>query len=230
MSYWSSSTHDLLVSQPSYIGTLYANNWRIFANDLGPMDGNLDIWEQLLSAAMAAITAWDLKAYGPEPTTGVDLDTLLASPTLACDDYVRLAWYFIKLMPDYTAGLRVTAVGWDGGAVGNHAQMLVSYSGMSLLLDPTTGLVVKYSGKTEDVLNSLCSGGCVSPLLRASFEAYNNYSIGSFNTMVCAAVLNGRYRPSDLYYYTSDLDEFNNISGPRCLTPQGDLARISRAA
>src|SRR5678816_1427279 len=97
MSYLSSASHQEIIADPAIIETYYVQSWRTFATDLGSVDYGLSLGGSILPVAFAAIVAWDLKPYGPEP--GVDLQSILAAPSLACDDYVRLAWYLTGYMP-----------------------------------------------------------------------------------------------------------------------------------
>lgn len=217
MSYFSADTHQQIIADPSKVETYYVQCWKQFAADLGSVDYGLTLGASILPVAFASILAWDLKPYGPEK--GVTLPEILASPSIACDNYVRLAWYLTSYMPQVSwVPAKIVAVGWNGGAVGNHAQMLVSDGTNSLLLDPTIGLVVR--GVTFD---TLLQGKLVSPTMIATFEHNNNYagSSGAFTEMVKNAVLQGKYKPSDLLYYVTSLDKFNHMpTNAYWLTPQ----------
>ncbi|WOH48854.1 hypothetical protein [Bradyrhizobium sp. sBnM-33] len=90
----------------------------------------------------------------------------------------------------------MAGVGWDGGAVGNHVQLLYDDGQSQLLLDPTIGAVV--NGVT---LDGLING------------------TGYFNTHVINAVEHGSYQVWDAIYYVPGLDEWlNNYFGHLGLT------------
>lgn len=202
MSYLSASSLAALNANPALVETYYGNTWQQFAHDLGMVDANMHLGSSLLPVAFAAICAFDLKAYGAEPSA-TDLPSLLASPTLACDDYVRLAWWFTTMMPQVNwAPAKIAALGWDKGAVGNHAQMMVTDGSYTLLLDPTVGIVAQIS------YDSLLSGKVGAPL--TSFWAYHpERPIGAFEQTVRTAILQGHYTPSDALYYVDSLPRYN---------------------
>jgi hypothetical protein len=204
MSYLSATTHQAIIANPASIETFYNQVRPTFKVNLGQLDVNSDIPNGLLAVAFAAIAAWDLKPYGPDPAAK-DLQTLLNSPTLVCNDYVLLAWYFCNNFMPETASIKIVALGWNGGAVGNHAQMLAMdpATGISLLLDPTVGLVAR--GVTYD---SLLKGiGVPGTQMMTSFATYNSYpgSAGAFTQEVFNAVNGGQYKPSDALYYVDQI-------------------------
>jgi hypothetical protein len=219
VSYLSAAAHQSIIANPAMIETYYNQVRPAFKANLGPLDANSDISLGLLAVAFAAIVAWDLKPYGDNPV-GKDLQTLLNAAALACNDYVLLAWYLCGFMPE-TASINIVALGWNGGAVGNHAQMLATdpASGISLLLDPTVGLVAR--GVTYD---SLLQGvGVPGTKMMASFASYNSYpgSSGYFTQEVFNAVNGGQYKPSDALYYVNDISIYAAMpSETNWLTPQ----------
>lgn len=203
MSYLTSAQHAALIADPSLIETYYVNGWRQFASDLGTLDTNLNLDASLLPVAYATIAAWDLKRYGTEPSD-VSLLSLLAAPTLACDDYVRLAWNLATLMPQTKwAPANLAAVGWNNGVVGNHAQLLAWDASATLLCDPTIGLIARTS------FNDLSQGKPIPPMNIASFERYNQDGLDAFRATVRQALLTGTYRPSNLLYYVKSLAQYN---------------------
>ncbi len=203
MSYLSAESLAALNTNPALVEVYYTNTWRQFASDLGYVDSGMHLGSSMLPVAFAAVVAFDLKAYGAEPANVTDLPSLLASPTLACDDYVRLAWWFTTLMPQVNwAPAHIAALGWDSGAVGNHAQMMVTDGKYTLLLDPTVGIVAQIG------YDGLVSGKAGAPI--TSFYAYHpERPIGLFERTVREAILNGLYKPSDALYYVDSLVKFN---------------------
>jgi hypothetical protein len=220
VSYLSAATHAAIIANPASIETYYEQARPTFKTNLGNVDLNSDIPNGLLAVAFAAIAAWDLKPYGNNPV-GKDLQSLLNAATLACNDYVLLTWYLCGFMPE-AVGVNIVALGWNGGAVGNHAQMLAAdpATGISLLLDPTVGIVAR--GCTY---NSLLRGvGVPGSQRMASFAAYNSYvgSTGAFTDEVFNAINGGQYKPSDALYYVDQLSIYAALPPEaNWLTPQG---------
>jgi hypothetical protein len=136
-----------------------------------------------------------------------DLKGLMASPTLACDDYVRLTLWLMQQMPE-TASVDVTAVGWDEGAVGDHAQLLVSDGNETLLLDPTVGLIVRHTSY-DDIIHGVPTTDFVS-FFNAPPKQHDPWQMNDFNSEVIDAVQNGRYQPGDAIYSYTSLQAFND--------------------
>jgi hypothetical protein len=213
MSYLSAQTHQAIINNPQSLPQYYGALFSTFLRDLAPMDSG-DMTDSLVRAAFASVVAFDLKPYGPEPPK-VDLPSLLAAPSLACDNYVRLAWYFLNILGSKAT---VTALGWDSGAVGNHAQMMVAdnadtisagFRPSSLLLDPTVGFIARWI-QPADAYNELTQGHSLDPNMTASFARFNSYP-GTFTNTVTDAVTHGKYKPRDALYFASSLNFFNNL-------------------
>ena len=98
--------------------------------------------------------------------------------------------------------IAINFVGFDGGAIGNHAQLFVEDKGGELLLDPTIGLVAKIG------INDILMG---KPLQRDQLRIFRQRSderLDFFAENVIDAVTNGKYRSSDILYYSPSLDEY----------------------
>lgn len=205
MSYLTPAELAGIIANPATVETAYVNNWKRFARDLAGVDQNMRLGAAILPVAFAAIVAFDLKPYGPEPNK-FDLPALLAAPSLACDDYVRLAWSLTRLMPQVSwAPVKIAALGWQGGAVGNHCQMMVSDGSNTLLLDPTVGIVVRTT--YDDLLRTPLPLGWI-----ARFWKFNSTrSIGYFEAEVYGALMLNQYRPSDALYFADSLERFNTL-------------------
>ncbi|KRE03318.1 hypothetical protein ASE61_12645 [Bosea sp. Root670] len=192
MAYLAQFAYDEIRQDSSNIVTYYASVRDQFAADLG-MEG---LSEEARIAAFCTVVAYGMAPYGDSPQT-YDLDTLLASPTLSCAHYVAVAWQFIEefgIATDVQA-----AVGWDGGAVGNHAQMLFSDGTTDLLLDPTIGLIVK-----DVTYEGLIAGVAYDEM--TSF--YSRDDISSFDYLVKNALSTGAYEVRDTIYYVPSLDDW----------------------
>lgn len=189
MPYLSTATHAAIRNDPRYISTAWALAEKNFRNDIGPaLAGKPD---DLVAAAFCAIAAYDMAPYGP--CAARDFEGVLNAPALDCDNYCLLTYYlFLTLRPSSTVTLAM--VGWDGGAVGNHAQILATIGDANAwLLDPTIGLIV--AGATFD---RVCMG---EPLTFMSQPA--GVRDATYSQMVRNALSGGKYRPSDLLYYFS---------------------------
>lgn len=153
----------------------------------------------------SAFVAFDLKPYAN--SMAFSLRDLMAEDALDCDNYVRLAWYFFQIMRP-TSQSEVLAVGWEGGGIGNHAQMQIRTSGApDLYCDPTIGLAVH--GVSFD---SLCTGYLVPPLsIYSIFQNNPRNEVTLLNSNVHTALLNGTYRASQLLYVYSDLARFDAL-------------------
>ena len=178
-----------------------------FKKDLGPLDANSDIPNGLLAVAFAAIAAWDHTPYGTNPVDK-DLQSLLNATSMACNDYVLLAWYFCDLFMPETSPVIKVALGWNGGAVGNHAQMLATdlVAGISLLLDPTVGLVARGPS-----YNTLLKGvGVPGSTMMASFKNFNSYpgSTGPFTDQCVQRRERWAHKPTDCLNYVDNLETY----------------------
>lgn len=213
MPYLSSMTHSALLATPEIITSLYNSTRAAFVSDLGP--GFSGQAEDHLRLAFCSVVAFDLKAYGP--STALSLRDLLAAPQLDCDNYCALAWRLFKLMRPLSE-TRIAAVGWHGGAVGNHAQLQASTSGSpDLYLDPTIGLVVHGCS-----LNALCRRHLFASQYLKSFYGFNpRLEIFSLEATVQTAIATGQYQASDLLYFAPGIDNFTNLPGSAVwATPQ----------
>jgi hypothetical protein len=192
MGFFSTAALDEIRADPTSIASLYGTTSGAFtaALDMPGLSADAD------KAAFCTVLAYDLVPYGNEPST-FDIKALANSPTLACDRYVTLAWELSDLLG--VSGQFGTAVGWDGGAVGNHAQWLFDDGQSQLLLDPTIGLIVDNATFT-----GLIGGELYTDI--ASF--YSRSDITSFNTEVISAVEHGSYQVWDTIYYVPGLSEW----------------------
>jgi hypothetical protein len=115
--------------------TLYDGCANQFRKSLGPNGKRLG--DTALRYAFATVVAHASAAYGS--STVYALKALLAQKQLDCAGYAALTW---QLARSSGASVReVEIVGWDGGTVGNHAQVAYTRAGEQLVLDPTIGLV-----------------------------------------------------------------------------------------
>lgn len=210
MTYFTSSQHASVASNPSNIVALYnAERSRFISNLPASFAGEAEEHRQL---AFCSLFAYDHTPYGSGGGLCSDpLIDLLNRSSMDCDNYVAVTWrLFNLLVPNHAT--RVCAVGWDGGAVGNHAQLVahktpdaVGNNGGFLLVDPTIGLYAcAYN------FDWLVKGKPFSSTYVKSFYSEKNDGIAGFNSTVLSAVLNGQYKPSDIMYTFNDVEKFVN--------------------
>src|SRR5215213_4757645 len=135
MGYFAKSTYDAIRQDPTKVMSLY----KTYASDFTTVAGLQGLSEGVRVAAFCSVMAYDLAPYGSS-STGVDLTALLKAPVLSCAQYVELTLLLLEQFG--RTDLSFHFAGWDGGAVGNHAQLFASSNGSNALLDPTIGLIV----------------------------------------------------------------------------------------
>lgn len=182
-----------LTANPEKIGFYYDMCRTTFINELGPAFANLN--EDGRKLAWASVMAYELKPYGG--SMAFSFKDLIAASVLDCDNYVFLTWHLFRTMkPLSPIGVRM--VGWNGGAVGNHAQIFTEGTGVPLLLDPTIGLVAVAS------FDQVAKGQPVT----AFKEFYWRTELATFRANVVAALTGGLYKPSDLLYWFPEPDDY----------------------
>lgn len=219
MPWLSHATHCAIIDDPQIIPGLYASTRVSFLNSLG--SGFAAQCEDHRKLAWASVVACDLKPYG---NSGAQtLPALLAAPVIDCDNYVCLAWHLFKILaPSSTT--KVAALGWDGGAIGNHAQMQAQTPGSpDIYLDPTIGLLVHGCS-----LNGLMGGFTYPDNLIRSFWSYQNRpELNWFENNVRTAIRETKYRPSDLLYVVGNYERFTTPGAMPAmndwLTPQTQM-------
>jgi hypothetical protein len=111
--------------------------------------------------------------------------------------------------------------GFEGGVLGNHAQLFYSHGDVHLLLDPTIALVALAD------FDSLLSGRPVAGRFIRHFYARDD--LKGLLVSAIHVLLNGKYRPSDLLYFFDGLDHFNERT-KWYPTPGGAYQRRARTA
>jgi hypothetical protein len=156
--------------------------------------------EEELFVVYCSIVAYSFAPYGNSEAK--ELDDLLQEEKLDCDNYCYLTKYLfmegikIKGMQD----AKFAFVGWDCGAVGNHAQIFVSINNRNLFLDPTVGIVALTD------FDSVASGKFLpmSSILDISTRDELRY----YRSDIIGALSEGLYKPSDLLYFFVDLEAY----------------------
>jgi hypothetical protein len=148
--------------------------------------------EDELKAAFAAVAAHASAPYGQ--SMAVRLADLLKEPDLDCDNYASLTGHFLNiLLPGrHTFGM----AGFDGGAVGNHAQVFITVDGQGIFADPTFGIIAKAT------FDHVLQGRSVEPV--HIFEHNPN----AVSATIISALRAGKYKPSDILYYYHSIDDY----------------------
>jgi hypothetical protein len=217
--YFTAADHHSVLAEPASIAAIYAANRARFLADLGPHFAAES--EEQIKFGFCGVLAYDLKPYG-DSGHGITLNRLLAQPTMVCDHYAALAWKLFLLMVRKPT-LKIAAVGWNGGAVGNHCQ-LISSTTLSpgdgtghWLVDPTVGII-----QAGYDYNWIASGRSCSADLRRDFY-WRSGPTDRLHGLVLAALAHGKYKPSDILYYCSSVARFCHPPDEAdWMTPQAD--------
>ncbi|AZW42783.1 hypothetical protein CWR61_04265 [Bordetella bronchiseptica] len=186
----------------------------VLGEDFGVVD------EPTLRAVLATVAAANFAEYGS--SSAVAYDAIEKSQYLNCGNLVFLMGYLYGGLKE--KGIR--PIGMDGGAVGNHAQIMYKSGNNRLLLDPTTGVVA------ATTFNKLMSGQPV-PEEQVRVFRVKARTIEPFRDKVYRAVVDGGYLPSDLMYMHESLWEMKTKgSSSVYFTPGGITVRkkLSKAA
>jgi hypothetical protein len=213
LTFFSKSQLDSVRRKPEDIVPLYAALKVPFRNKLG---GFFDAeFEEHIEAAFCGVMAYEMAPYGA--SAAKELNDLFAEKQLDCDNYCALAWaLFEVLRPSPTTSLAV--VGWDGGAIGNHAQIFVQHPSLGYgLIDPTFGFY--QCGVNFD---AIASGKPAAPDFRKSFYLPAPATDAMYATVI-KALDEGLYKPSDLLYYTKYRDKLVKMpAAPYWMTPRAE--------
>lgn len=189
------------------------SNFRAIARACRPeLERALDMLGAPVSAAdvvTASVISYRMAPYGS--STATSLDELLRSARLQCGSYAMLTMWLLD--PLHRA--RTWVIGFHGGAVGHHAQLLYRHDDGSLLLDPTVGLIAVTD--YDDLLR-----GKGARLASVAPPPTGNQEIADYRETVGRALRRGEYRPSDALYLYDDLAL---LTGRR--SPQGDEVYIT---
>lgn len=207
--YLSQTELDAIASDPSTISAYYIAYRTDFIGRLG--SGLSGVSEEGRKLCFASIVAHDLKPYGQ--STSTQLTDLLNDNSLDCDNYIYLTWWLFKEMVASPA-LTVNMVGWNDGAVGNHAQIFAHGAGSwPFLVDPTVAMIAQTTWRrvmTKDTVTMFA-------------DFYWRTELTTFKNTVVSALQNGLYWPEDLMYFAKSPEQYiNDLRGHRDLwaTPQ----------
>jgi hypothetical protein len=184
-------------ADPRRVAGAYRKCRAELALKLGPAFEGLD--DRHLQAVFASIVAHAFAPYGQ--SSALELDALRKEPRLDCDNYAALTGYLVRRLPDARKGA-LKFVGYDGGPVGNHAQLFYRAGGREILLDPTVGVVARVG------YAAVLQGAPVPPGAVADFYRHGDRELAQFKRRVVAALIGGSHRPEQTIYVAQGLDNF----------------------
>ncbi|MCE5326652.1 MAG: hypothetical protein ABFD92_18270 [Planctomycetaceae bacterium] len=179
----------------------------VLGDDFGRVD------EPLLRVMLSTIAAANFAEYGGSSATRYE--DIKAASHLNCGNTILLTGYLFGTLESR----RLRSIGFDGGYVGNHAQLLYRDDSGEFLLDPTVGLIARTS------FDDLLSG---RPVPRSKIRVFSikARSIDAFRERVYTALRQGKYRPCDLMYMHESLAEHvQKSSSDNYFTPGGIFLR-----
>jgi hypothetical protein len=185
-------------------------------NQLGLQFKALD--ENDLRIIFSTIIAYNLAPYGD--SSAVEFEEILNENRLQCSNYALALGYFDQLLNTDENNRETRYIGWMGGYIGNHTQVISinKDNGVNLLLDPTIGVIALAS------YDEIASGKKVSENNLLDFS----YRFGSkaLHDKIILALLNGEYRPADILYVFDSIDKFlNTARHDYIMTPGGEAYR-----
>jgi hypothetical protein len=167
--------------------------------ELGDKLASLALTDSQQRMVFASVLAQAMAPYGS--SAAMSLAELLKAKVLDCDNYAILAGHFARILLGEQGTVKL--LGFDGGAVGNHAQVLFEDAqGGALLLDPTTGLVAVIG------FNQLLQGDALDADKMLVFRQHTDKDIDAFAQSVMVAVREGKYQPSDILYFFASMEEY----------------------
>lgn len=127
------------------------------------------------------------------------LENLIQEQQLDYDNYVLLTIHLFRILRP-NSSIDVDMVGWEGGMVGNHAQIIVNAPGEPLMIDPTVNVVARVD------FDEMASGKRVSR--RDIIALSQRDDPPGFQQRVVTALQVGDYRPSHILYYFNNPEDY----------------------
>lgn len=203
--YLSSAALAQVAHDPDYLIELYRDAEKPFMADLPPDFSVLS--ESMRKLAFASLVAFMMKPYGnSNPLTLADC---LAAPDLNCDNYCVFTYFLYRVLQP-SGGAEPAMLGWNGGTIGNHAQMQVSHDGYHLLLDPTIGFLAR-----DLTLSGLCRGyGPLKGRYISFFDhGKNKNNVVELNRRVSTAIINATTLAENILYYFPSVSAYLGATG-----------------
>lgn len=165
-------------------------------------------------AILATAVAANFAPYGE--SSAISYEDIRRATHLNCGNTIFLVAHLMGALNSPA----LKSIGFEGDAVGNHAQLLyVAPNGDEFLLDPTTGLIAKTT------FDDLLRGIPVASTRIRSFRIKDR-SIGSPRNRVYLAIAQGLYKPSDFMFMHETLaEQAKRGSLNNYFTPAGIISR-----
>jgi hypothetical protein len=137
------------------------------------------------------------------------LPDLSAIPKLVCVEYCALATQLFRAYhPDDPADtISIRFLGWDKGAFGNHAQLLVTGVGLPILLDATSGAIAAVDLATLLAGTPVSADRIRTPSVRVESAASVESDLSFFRNAVLTAISTGLY-PESVQLFNRDMDDY----------------------
>lgn len=170
------------------------------------------IGDGALRAILATVVAANFAEYGA--SSGLSYEEIKNSSHLDCSRTILLVGYLL----DGLESKSLKPIGFDGGFIGNHAQLLFNDNNDTILLDPTAGIIAKTN--FNDLLRGI-------PLDEKNIRTFSmkDKSINSFRENIYIAISRGKYLPSDFMYMHESLAEQKPSGSDFYFTPGGITVR-----
>jgi hypothetical protein len=177
---------------------------------LKPFNSPELITNDAIKLILAMVIAHNTAPYGRSNLKSIEYEDLIKADKLNCATYAILMGYLLS-------DENIHIIGFDGGAVGNHAQVIYQKKNLSLLLDPTVSVIAQV---TYDLL---LQGKPIQHVITIHPNPKNDSEIKDYFTKkVVSALRDGKYRPTSILYYYESLNHMLG-KGPldRFITPGG---------
>ncbi|MBA2650070.1 MAG: hypothetical protein H0U75_10880 [Legionella sp.] len=177
---------------------------------LKPINSPQLITKDAIKLILAMVISHNTAPYGSTTSKSIEYEELIKHDKLHCGTYAILMAY---LVPD----MKIHIIGFDGGAVGNHAQIIYKDSSIALLLDPTVSTIA------EVTYDSLLQGVKAKNVITINPNPNNIPEIrDDFTNKVVSALRDGKYKSSSILYYYESLNHMLG-KGPKdpYITPGG---------
>jgi hypothetical protein len=153
---------------------------------------------------LAMVIAHNTAPYGWSNLKSNQYEDLIKAGKLNCATYAILMGYLLL-------DKNIYIIGFDGGEVGNHAQVIYENKNLSLLLDPTVSTIALVT------YDSLLQGKPIKHVITIHPNPKNDSEIKDYFTeKVVSALREGKYKPSNILYYYESL---NHMLGKGPLDP-----------
>jgi hypothetical protein len=214
LSYISPQDLALLRGNPAYFATIFAAYQYRLRAQLGPAFAALD--DRGVAFALATIVAYQAAPYRGDfdpqgtfaPPHSHTLAGLLGASKLVCNEYALLAVELYRVVFPAAADpdTSIQMVGFSSGPFGNHAQLFFSSGGVTLLGDPTLGILALATFARLRTGQSVPGRYVRQLAYRVEATPYMQEAMSDFRTNVENALFDGLYPKACLAYVQNVTD------------------------